>query len=25
MAADRILEGLNAAQRAAVTHDTGPS
>src|SRR5262245_53946750 len=24
MAADRILEGLNAAQRAAVTHDTGP-
>jgi DNA helicase-2/ATP-dependent DNA helicase PcrA len=24
MAADRILEGLNAAQREAVTHDTGP-
>ncbi|MGH7311854.1 MAG: ATP-dependent helicase [Candidatus Rokuibacteriota bacterium] len=24
MAADRILEGLNEAQRAAVTHDTGP-
>ncbi len=24
MAADRILEGLNAVQRAAVTHDTGP-
>src|SRR5512145_2392830 len=24
MAADRILEGLNAAQRTAVTHDTGP-
>jgi len=25
MAADRILEGLNAVQHAAVTHDTGPS
>src|ERR687892_1629682 len=24
MPADRILEGLNEAQRAAVTHDTGP-
>src|SRR5213083_1374615 len=24
MAADRILEGLNEAQRRAVTHDTGP-
>jgi DNA helicase-2/ATP-dependent DNA helicase PcrA len=24
MAADRILDGLNEAQRAAVTHDTGP-
>src|SRR5437867_2492191 len=24
MAADRILEGLNEAQRQAVTHDTGP-
>lgn len=24
MAAERILEGLNEAQRAAVTHDTGP-
>jgi len=24
MTADRILEGLNDAQRAAVTHDTGP-
>src|SRR6266705_6634601 len=24
MAADRILEGLNVAQRRAVTHDTGP-
>src|SRR5919204_6048777 len=24
MASDRILDGLNAAQREAVTHDTGP-